>query len=143
MENQKTTAMKIAFNKITLLIMFLALTVITTSATIDQQDQYSFTNKRETMKNVLKALEEGRNYDSMPYWRENEYGFNLNVFSFPDFDFDFEWQFPVFRIDEELIDDMEKRLKVMEKRMQERLLELEERIDSLNEYISGKYRELI
>ncbi len=133
--------MKKAFNKITLLIMFLALTVITTAATIDQKNQYSFTNKRETMKNVLQALEEGRNYDSMPHWRENEYGFNLNIFYIPDFDF--EWDFPEFWIDEELIDDMEKRFKVMERRMQERFQELEERIDSLNDYLSGKYRELI
>jgi len=133
--------MKKALNKITLLILFLALTLSITASTIAQKDQYSFNNKRQTMKNVLEALEEGRIYDSMPYWRENEYGFNLNVFGIPDFDF--EWDFPEFRFDEKFLDDMEKRIKVMEERMQERLLELEERIDSLNEYLSGKYRQLI
>ena len=141
MENQNNAAMMKAINKITLLIMFLAFTLSTTATTIAQNDQYSFNNKRETMKNVLKALEEGRNYDSMPYWRENESGFSLSVFDIPDFDF--EWNFPEFRFDEELIDDMEMRFKVMEKRMQERLEELEERLYSLSEYFSGKYRELI
>lgn len=133
--------MKKAIFKSTFLLIFFSLALSTKASTHAQESQYIFNNKRETMKNVLEALEEGRKYESMPYWRENDYGFSLDIWDIPAFDF--EWDFPEIRFNDELIDDMQKRLEVMEEKIQERLKELEERIDSLNECLSVKYRELV
>ena len=140
-KNQNITAMKKALNKTALLLILLALTSSTRAGTLSQQYQNLSGNKRETMKNVLKALEEGHDYDSMPYWRENEYGFSHHIFDIPDFDF--KWDFPEIRFNDEFIDDMEKKFEVMEERMQELLRELEEKLDSLNQRLSGKHLELV
>ncbi len=135
--------MKKALSKTALLLILLALTPSTWAGALSQEYQNLYGNKRETMKNVLKALEEGQDYDSMPYWRENEYGFSHHIFDIPDFDFDFEWDFPEIRFNDEFINDMEKKFEVMEERMQELLRKLEENIDSLNQRLPGKHPELI
>lgn len=133
--------MKKAIFKSTFLLILFALTLSAKSSTSTQERQYFSSNKRETMKNVLEALEEGRIYESMPYWRENDYGFSFNIFDIPDFDY--EWDFPEIRFNDEFIYDMQKRLEIMEEKIQERLQEMEKRIDSLNESLSYKYHELI
>ena len=133
--------MKKALSKTALLLILLALTTSTWAGALSQEYQNLYGNKRETMKNVLKALEEGHDYDSMPYWRENEYGFSHHIFDIPDFDF--EWDFPEIRFNDEFIDDMEKKFEVMEERRQELLRKLEEKIDSLNQRLSGNHPELI
>lgn len=137
--------MKKALNKTALLLLLVAFSLSTKATTLSQEHQKLLLNKRETMKSVLQALEEGREYDPMPYWRENEYGFSYHFFEIPDYDFnfDFDWDFPELRFNDEFLDDMEKRLEGIEERMHERLRELEERVDSLNDRLSIKYRELI
>lgn len=123
--------MKKAIKRTALLLVLVALSMSTMAIPSGQENQDFFGSKRETMKNVLEALEDGRDYDSMPYWRENQYGFPHFDFDIPDFDFD--WDFPDIEINEEFLEDLEKKLEIMEKRIQEKLQELEKKIDSLKE----------
>ena len=128
--------MKRAMIKSGILIIFIALTISSSADSLVQQQQDYYGNKRETMKNVLEALEEGKDYDSTPYWREHEYGFSHRYINIPDFNFDFDWDFPEFRIDEEFIDDLERKLEIMEQHLHEQLQKLEKKIDSINERYS-------
>ncbi|HDZ41650.1 MAG TPA: hypothetical protein ENH59_08245 [Bacteroidetes bacterium] len=128
--------MKKGISKSGLLILIIALTANTMAGAPAPKQQDFFSNKKQTMKNVLEALEEGRSYDARPCWREYEYGFSHHVFDIPDFNFDFEWDFPEIRINEEFIDDLERKLEIIEKRMNEKLQELEKKIDSINSRFS-------
>lgn len=127
--------MKRIIVKFSLLLLLAALTVNTNAESMDQVQQNLQGSKKETMKNVLRALEEGRDYDASPFWRENEFEFSLSIPDFQDMYFDFEWDFPRIRIDEEFINDMQRKLEYIEKNLQEKIEDLERRIDS----ISRKY----
>lgn len=128
--------MKRAFTTPGLIILLITFCANTLAGTAVQKQQDFPSNKKQTMKNVLEALEEGRDYDDRPYWREYEYGFSHNFFELPDLNIDFDWDFPELRIDEEFIDDLERKLEIMEERMHEKIKELEKRIDSINNRFS-------
>ncbi|MGM0666301.1 MAG: hypothetical protein ACQETA_03175 [Bacteroidota bacterium] len=127
--------MKRIMVKFSLLLLLAALTVNTNAESMDQVQQNLQGSKKETMKNVLRALEEGRDYDASPFWRENEFEFSLSIPDLQDMYFDFEWDFPGIRIDEEFINDMQRKLENIERNLQEKIEDLERRIDS----ISRKY----
>ncbi|MDT8401024.1 MAG: hypothetical protein RQ743_04950 [Bacteroidales bacterium] len=128
--------MKRVTNKAGFLIILIALTANTLAGAPSTKQKDVFNNKKQTMKNVLEALEEGREYDACPYWREYEYGISHQVFELPDFNVDFDWDFQKIRIDEEFLDEMERKLEILEDRMHEKLQELEKKIDSLNKRFS-------
>lgn len=121
----------------------IALTLNASAGPVNQYRQDYSSNKRETMKNVLYALEEGTEYDSTPYWREYDYGLSLKDLDLPDLDFDFNWDFPEIRINEDFIDDMNRKLESLEGIMNEKLRQLEIKIDSLNRRISRSYDGLV
>lgn len=108
-----------------------------------QQYQSILSGKKETMKNVLQALEEGTDYDSMPNWREKTYGFSFHPLDHEYFDFDLDWEFPEINIDEEYFEDIGRRLEIIERKMQEKMQELEKKIDSLNQRLSRNYQSLV
>ncbi|MEE4213535.1 MAG: hypothetical protein V2I34_00615 [Bacteroidales bacterium] len=124
--------MKRIIVKFSLLLLFAALTLNINAGSLNQVQQNLQGSKKETMKNVLRALEEGRDYDASPFWRENEFEFSFSIPDFQDMYFDFEWDFPGIRIDEEFINDMQRKLENIEKNLQEKIEDLERRIDSIN-----------
>lgn len=143
--NQNIAAMNKLILRTAFLVILTAFSLNNSYGAQSQKYQNLFSNKKETMKSVLQALEEGREYNSMPYWREREYGFSFNLFDISEFDFDFyfDWDSPEFDINEEFFEDMEKKFEIMEKRMQEKLEKMEKRIDSLHQRMSEKYYDLI
>lgn len=86
--------------------------------------------KKDTMLNVLEALEDGRDYNSIPFWRENEYGSGGLSFTIPDFDFDFDFDFgfPELNFDKELLKDLEKRMEILNEKMEDKFNEMQEKI---------------
>jgi hypothetical protein len=116
------------------LLMFLAVITLNADAGSSAQIQQNLQDsKKATMKNVLQALEEGREYDASPFWRENDLEFSLSIPDFQDMYFDFEWDIPGIRIDEEFIHDMERKLEYIEKNLQKKIEYLERRIDSITQ----------
>lgn len=123
--------MKRIIVKFSLLLLLAALTINADAKPADQMQQNLQGSKKATMKNVLQALEEGREYDASPFWRENDLEFSLSIPDLQDMYFDFEWDIPGIRIDEEFIHDMERKLEYIEKNLQEKIEDLERRIDSI------------
>ncbi len=100
-------------------------------------------NKKEAMRNVLNALEEGRDHTSIPDWRSDNYSdvpcvfFGTDDFGL-DFEMDFDWDFPDINIDDEFFEDLEKKLDNMERNIYKKLQDMEKRIESLSEKLSDK-----
>jgi len=123
--------MKRIIVKFSLLLLLVALTFNAYAKPANQVQQNLQGSKKATMMNVLRALEDGREYDASPFWRENDLEFTLAIPELQDMYFDFEWDIPGIRIDEEFMHDMERKLEYIEKNLQEKIEELERRIDSI------------
>jgi len=143
MELKNNAAMNKKLYRTSLIIILFVFSITSLSGITPQRYQDMFSNKKETMKSVLKALEEGREYDSEPYWREKQYGFSFHPLDHEILEFDYDWDFPEIYIDESIFEDMEKRFEMMEMKMQEKMRELEKRLDSLNQRLSGKYENIV
>lgn len=123
--------MKRIIVKFSLLLLLVALTFNAYAKPAKQVQQNLQGSKKATMMNVLQALEDGREYDASPFWRENDLEFTLAIPDLQDMYFDFEWDIPWIRIDEEFMHDMERQLEYIEKNLQEKIEDLERRIDSI------------
>ena len=125
--------------KITVISIVFLLTGLFASAFENDDQAYPQEQaKKSTMLNVLEALENGKDYDSNPGWRENEYGFTGMSVALPDFEFDFDFDFPELDFDfllpedwlrEDFIEDFEIRMELLDERMQKKLDELEKLIE--------------
>ncbi|HUS87277.1 MAG TPA: hypothetical protein VMW76_08560 [Bacteroidales bacterium] len=99
-------------------------------------------DSRNSMLNILEALESGQEYEKPERWADKNYfyfdipTFRLHGF-YRDFEFGYDYDFsiPDFRIDEQFLEEFGERMEHLEKQMHERFKELEKRMESLNRKI--------